>query len=67
MLKAWQSIKFRLDKSGASVVSESGVHPSAIPRQFIVDRPFLIVMKRRSAAQPYFVAWIDDAELLDAN
>jgi hypothetical protein len=35
-----------------------------IPREFIVDRPFLIVIKRRSAEQPYFVAWIDNAELL---
>ncbi len=62
--KAGQSIRFRLDKSGATVTSESQTFPGAIPREFIVDRPFLIVIKRRSAEQPYFVAWIDNAELL---
>jgi len=45
--KAWQSISFLLDQSGATVISESGTSLAAIPRQFIVDRPFLIVMKRR--------------------
>ncbi len=66
--KAWQSIRFRLDKSGAAVVSESGLYPgSEPPRHFIIDRPFLIVMKRRSADQPYFVAWIDNPELLEAS
>ena len=65
--KAWQSICFRLDKSGVAVVSESGLYPRPIPRQFIVDEPFLIVIKRRSADQPYFVAWIKNAELLQGS
>lgn len=64
ILKAGQSIRFRLDKSGATVTSEAQMFLSAIPREFIVDRPFLIVIKRRSAEQPYFVAWIDNAESL---
>ena len=64
ILKAGQSIRFRLDRSGATVTSEAQTYPAAIPREFIVDRPFLIVIKRRSAEQPYFVAWIDNAELL---
>ena len=67
ILKAWQSISFRLDKSGAAVISESGAAAAAVPRRFIVDRPFLIVMKRRSADQPYFVAWIENAELLEVS
>jgi len=64
ILKAGQSIRFRLDRSGATVTSEAQTYPAAIPREFIVDRPFLIVIKRRSAEQPYFVAWIDNVELL---
>lgn len=64
---ASQSINFRLDKSGATVVSESHVAVGAMPREFIVDRPFLIVMKRRSEVQPYFVAWVENAELLEAS
>lgn len=67
ILKAAQSIRFRLDKSGATVVSESSMYPAALPRHFVVDRPFLIVMKRRSADEPYFVAWIDNTEFLDVN
>jgi hypothetical protein len=63
--KAFQSIRFRLDKSGAVVISEAYVVLAAAPRHFIVDHPFLIVMKRRSADEPYFVAWIDNAELLE--
>jgi len=65
ILKAAQSIKFRLDKSGATVVSESHMRAAAIPRDFVVDRPFLIVMKCRSADEPFFVAWIEDVELLE--
>lgn len=64
ILKAAQSILFRLDKSGATVISESNMSPGAIPRCFVVDRPFLIVMKRRSTDEPYFVAWIENAHLL---
>ena len=63
--KAFQSIQFRLDKSGAVIISEAYEYPAAAPRHFIVDRPFLIVMKRRSTDEPYFAAWIDNAELLE--
>lgn len=63
---AFQSVNFRLDESGATVISESSLDAAAsIPRLFIVDRPFLIVMKRRSEELPWFVAWIENAELLE--
>ena len=65
--RAFQSIRFRLDKSGAAVVSEANIYPAAKPRYFIVDRPFLIVMKQRSTDEPYFVAWIDNTEFLEVN
>lgn len=67
VVKAMQSIRFRLDKSGAAVVSESNMYPGAEPRHFVVDRPFLIVMKHRSSDEPYFVAWIDNSELLEVS
>lgn len=68
ILKASQSILFHLDKSGVTLVSESHVTAgSSIPRDFVVDRPFLIVMKRRSSAKPFFVAWIDNPELLELS
>jgi hypothetical protein len=31
---------------------------------FIFDRPFLIVVKKRGAEHPFFVMWVDNAELL---
>jgi hypothetical protein len=43
------------------------MYPAAIPRHFVVDRPFLIVMKRRSADAPYFVSWMDNTEFLDVK
>ncbi len=65
IMNAAQSIRFRLDKSGATVVSKSHMTLAADPRHFVVDRPFLIVMKRRSSEQPFFVAWIDNVELVE--
>lgn len=38
VVKAWQSISFQLDKSGASIDSGAGILVGAIPRHFIVDR-----------------------------
>ncbi|MCA9235358.1 MAG: hypothetical protein KDA44_07790 [Planctomycetales bacterium] len=67
MMTAAQSIEFRLDKSGATVFSEAEIlDAAAMGRRFVVDQPFLVVMKRRSSDQPYFVAWIDNAEFLEA-
>jgi len=61
---AWQRIEFLLDKSGAKLTSDSGMRASAIPRIFSFTRPFLIYMKRRDARRPFFVMWVDNAELL---
>lgn len=65
IVRAAQTIRFRLDRSGAIVVSDSDVGVAAVPRNFVVDQPFLVVMKRRLSGDPYFVAWIDNAELLE--
>lgn len=62
---ARQRIRFRLDKSGATLVSESMFVDTALPRNFIVNRPFLVVIRRRLAEQPYFMAWVDNHELLE--
>ncbi|MDX9972632.1 MAG: hypothetical protein RBU21_06575 [FCB group bacterium] len=61
---AQQDILFRLDRSGAELKSESKIEYLPIPTYFVLDRPFLIYMKKRGAAKPYFVMWIDNAELL---
>jgi hypothetical protein len=62
---ALQAIDFVLDPNGSSVSSTAqviaGGHPS---RRFIADRPFLVYLKRRDAQHPFFVMWVDNAELL---
>jgi len=62
--RAHQTIEFRLDRSGAAVASESNVYAAAMPRNYLFTRPFLIVMKKRGTAAPFFVMWVDNAELL---
>jgi hypothetical protein len=63
--KALQTIDFRLDRSGVELQSEAALAAkSAAEPRFIFDRPFLIVVKKRGAERPFFVMWVDNAELL---
>ncbi len=64
IVEALQTIKFRLDRSGVLLESEALVEIGAIPREFLFNRPFLIYMKKRDADRPFFVLWVDNAELL---
>jgi hypothetical protein len=65
---AMQTIRFRLDERGAILKSEAAVAKCAEgpepTRQFIFDKPFLILLERKDAAQPYFALWVDNPELL---
>lgn len=62
---AVQWIRFRMDRSGAELESEAKIEmKNGYPRAFHFDRPFLIIMKKRDAKQPFFVMWVDNAELL---
>jgi hypothetical protein len=54
-----------LDRSGAVLKSESSDVVAAIPKVFSFNKPFLIYIKKRQPdAQPFFVMWVDNAELL---
>lgn len=64
IMTASQMIQFRLDRTGAMLKSEALLNIAAIPRDFICDRPFLIYLKKRDAQHPFFVMWVDNAELL---
>jgi hypothetical protein len=71
MVLAVQDIRFRIDESGAILKSEAAMAEKKgeamrreQPRQLIFDKPFLILLERRDAAQPYFALWIDNPELL---
>lgn len=61
---AQQDILFRLDRSGAELKSESKMYCKSISTHLVMDRPFLIFMKKRGATKPYFAMWVDNAELL---
>jgi hypothetical protein len=63
---ALQDTTFNLNRSGARVMSESKVYALGEydPRLYHADRPFLVYMKKRGAERPFFVMWVDNAELL---
>jgi hypothetical protein len=65
---AQQDIRFRLDQGGARLQSASNVAMTSslrsTPRAYIFDKPFLVLLKRKSMKQPFFAAWIETAELL---
>lgn len=62
---ALQTIEFRLDRSGAELKSEAKMFCAPVATYYFVNRPFLIYMKDRSASRPFFVMWVDNAELLE--
>ena len=61
-----QRIDFTLSRTGVIVRSWSlGMVKSAAPRCLRFDRPFLIcVQKREPNATPFFLMWVDNAELM---
>ncbi|HYA48169.1 MAG TPA: hypothetical protein VEG35_00600, partial [Burkholderiales bacterium] len=61
---AQEDISFRLDRSGAELRSEAKVYMLPTPTYFLFNRPFLVCVKKRDSTQPYFVMWVDNAELL---
>ena len=61
---ARQGIEFRLNRGGAELGSEAKVMMLPIPTHYHFDRPFLIAMRKRGAANPFFLMWIDNREVL---
>lgn len=61
---ARQDILFCLDKGGAVESSTAWITKGEMARRFFFDRPFLVYMKKRGATTPYFVMWVDNAELM---
>jgi len=61
---AQEDISFRLDRSGAELKAESKQYAAPIATYYIFNRPFLLYLKKRGAKHPYFVMWVDNAELL---
>jgi hypothetical protein len=69
--EAYQRIAFILDEKGAEVESESEFGlvmeedpDKPKPKNFILNKPFAIILKRKKSKNPYFVCWIDNSELM---
>jgi hypothetical protein len=71
--EAMQRIDFSLSRTGVVLKSEALVRPATRagpaheqkPRHLHFDRPFLIcVQKREPNATPFFLMWVDNAELM---
>lgn len=61
---AQQDIKFRLNRMGVELKSETMMAVEGVFTDFVFDGPFLVYMKRRDAKMPYFVMWVENAELM---
>jgi len=61
---ALQQIRFRLDERGAMLKSEGLMAASRVDTNLVFDKPFLVMLQRKDAAQPYFALWVANAELL---
>ena len=63
--KARQRVKFKLDRFGAKLESHAELMLIGVGSgEYNLDRPFLILMKKRDCQRPFFVTWVDNAELL---
>lgn len=61
---ALQRIRFEMNRFGGELESEAMFAPSSSTRFFVFDRPFLVLLRKRGAARPYFVLWVENAELM---
>jgi hypothetical protein len=59
-----QWIDLKLDRHGADVRSRAAMICLGCEPDFFCNRPFLLYMKKRGAAHPYFAMWVGNAELL---
>lgn len=66
IFEAKQVLKFSLSRKGVSLKSEARLGGAgALPRRLHFNRPFLIYVKKRGAEySPFFVMWVDNAELM---
>lgn len=65
LAKAFQLLEFKMDEKGAEITSEAMEEAlDGGPAHYHFDRPYLIYLKKRSAKHPFFVMWVDNAELL---
>lgn len=68
IVAANQSIRFKLDESGAVLNSEARLVAACKsieePPDLIFDKPFLVLLKCTTSDKPYFAMWVDNSEVL---
>lgn len=66
--KAVQRTKFTLDEKGVELKSEAKIvlTKSVVieSKNLIFDKPFMIILKEKGSDKPYFILWVDNAELM---
>ncbi len=69
IFEARQMVQFSLNRTGVILKSEARLGGGgALPRQLYFNRPFLIYVKKRGAEfSPFFVMWVDNAELMNKS
>jgi hypothetical protein len=63
---ATEELQFRLDKGGMELRAEAKHMMKPVPKHYLANRPFLLYAKKRDADHPFFVMWVENAELLTA-
>lgn len=70
VVRSEQLLRFRMNREGvhaAATVDVSNLLDGDEPHHqghYIFDRPYLVLLRKRGEANPFFVVWIDNAELL---
>jgi hypothetical protein len=59
-----QTLDFRIDRGGAELSSEGKFVVLPDLSYFEFNRPYLIYMKKRGDNQPFFVMWVENAEIM---
>ncbi|WP_417351285.1 hypothetical protein [Flavobacterium alkalisoli] len=71
--EVYQRISFQLDENGAIVESEAEIVATTeemepgekiVPKKMLINKPFLLLLKRRDSKNPYLAVWIENTELL---
>ncbi len=64
--EALQAIRFKLDEKGALLESAAAFTRlnGDPPRRMICDGPFLVLLVKQGARNPYFALWVETPELL---
>lgn len=62
-----QRISFDLNETGARLDSDAlldAAKDAAQPRRIIFDKPFLVLLMKKGARNPYFALWVGNTDLL---